>query len=155
MTSLAASLGGTCMILMPKGGERCIAAADFVTGDRQNVLERGELLRSIHLPVASLRQRAAFRQVSLTPNGRSAALLIGLLAEDGACTITVTAATVRPVRLEFDALPTREALRDAIIRSIPQKLYHDDVHGRPEWRRHLTFTLAEDIRRELEDAPTQ
>ena len=154
MTSLAAALGGTCMILMPKGGERCLAAADFVTGDRQTALEPGELLRSIHLPSSALTQRAAFRQVSLTPKGRSGALLIGLRSDQGSFALTVTASTQRPVRLEFTTLPSREGLREAIITAIPQRLYHDDVHGRPDWRRHLTFTLAEDIRRELEDQPS-
>ena len=35
------------------------------------------------LPSAALRRRTAFRQISLTPLGRSAALLVGTLAADG------------------------------------------------------------------------
>ncbi|HEY0291596.1 MAG TPA: FAD binding domain-containing protein [Hansschlegelia sp.] len=149
MTALAAALGGTCVIWAPGGTERRVAAADFVTGDRRNVLTRGELLRSIELPLAGLRSRSAFRQASLTPGGRSAALLIGLEAPDGGFALTVTAATARPVRLVFEALPESGALRAAIERAIPDTLYHDDIYGHPDWRRRLTFHLAEEIRGEL------
>jgi len=28
-------------------------------------------------------------------------------------------------------------------------MYYDDIHGAPDWRRHMTFRLAEEIRRDL------
>ncbi len=28
-------------------------------------------------------------------------------------------------------------------------LYYDDLHGSPDWRRHMTLRLAEEIRQEL------
>jgi CO/xanthine dehydrogenase FAD-binding subunit len=149
MTSLASALGASCLIWMPGGGERRVPAAEFVTGNRRNVLARGELLRAIDIPVESLKSRAAFRQVSLTPLGRSAALLIGMRAPNGRTAITVTASTVRPVRMEFPRCPGIGELQDAIAQAIPASLYHDDIHGHPEWRRHLTLNLAEEIRREL------
>lgn len=154
MTSLASSLGATCIIWTSDGSERHVPAAAFVTGNRSNVLAPGELLRSIDIPVAALTGRAAFRQVSLTPRGRSAALLIGTLSSAGSFVLTVTASTVRPIRIEFAALPDRLALRTAIEAAIPAALYHDDIHGAPDWRRHLTFHLGEEIRHELAGDPT-
>jgi len=66
----------------------------------------------------------------------------------------VAAATRRPVRLGFPAIPTSTELRAALDRAIPDALYYDDLHGAPEWRRHMTFRFAEQIRRELaETAP--
>ena len=44
------------------------------------VLRSGELLRSILLPAASLADATAFRQFSLSPVGRSAAVVIGAAA---------------------------------------------------------------------------
>ena len=77
MISLTAALEGVCT-LWPRGGApREVAAVDFVTGNHANVLQPGELLRSIHLPAAALSKRFAFRRASLTQLGRSAALLIG------------------------------------------------------------------------------
>jgi hypothetical protein len=40
-------------------------------------------------------------------------------------------------------------LRDAVTQRIPDALYHNDVHGKPEWRKHMTLQLAEEIRAEL------
>src|ERR1700749_1567392 len=81
MITLSSALDGICTIWQADGSARRVAAADFVTGDGRNVLERGDLLRQIDIPVAALRRRAAFRQISLTPVGRSAALPIGSIGE--------------------------------------------------------------------------
>lgn len=154
IAALTAALDGVCVIWTPDGGERCLPAVDFVIGPQQNALRPGEVLREIRLPIEASRRRTAFRQISLTPLGRSAALLVGTLAPSGAFTVTVTAATRRPIRLAFQAIPTAAELADAIDRSIPDALYYDDLHGAPDWRRHMTFRFAEEIRRELaESAP--
>src|SRR6478735_3349297 len=99
MISLTAALDGVCTIWKADGGERKIPVAEFVTGNQTNVLAPGDLLRQIDIPLASLKCRSAFRQISLTPVGRSAALLIGTVAADGGFALTVTASTARPVRL--------------------------------------------------------
>src|SRR5215469_741965 len=79
MISLTAALDGVCTIWQADGGERKIAVIDFVTGNQRNVLKPGDLLRQVDIPLAALKRRSAFRQISLTPVGRSAALLIGSL----------------------------------------------------------------------------
>jgi CO/xanthine dehydrogenase FAD-binding subunit len=152
--SLPSALGGICTIWQAEGGERTIPVADFVTGNQRNVLNAGDLLRQIDIPVAALKRRTAFRQVSLTPVGRSAALLIGSLASDGGLLFTITASTKRPVQLSLPNIPTPEDLRDMLLQRIPDGLYHDDVHGKPAWRKNMTLRLAEEIRRELQGAKT-
>ena len=152
MISLTAALDGVCTIWQANGGERKVATADFVTGNQGNVLELGDLLRQIDIPLAALKRRSAFRQISLTPVGRSAALLIGSLGSDGAFALTVTASTRRPVRLLFARIPNPGELRRMILHRIPDDLYHDDVHGKPAWRKHMTLRLAEEIRAELQGA---
>lgn len=153
MISLTAALGGRCTIWSPSGETRGLDVVDLIVGNNRHALGPGELIRSITLPVAALRSRTAFRQESLSPLGRSAALLIGRQDEDGDFVLTVTASTVRPIRLAFAGLPGDAELRTAIEAAIPAELYHDDVHGRPAWRRHLTFRLAEEIRQELGLSP--
>ncbi len=149
MISLTAALDGVCTIWQADGGERRIAVADFVTGNNTNVLKGGDLLRQIDIPLAALKRRSAFRQISLTPVGRSAALLIGSFADDGAFALTVTASTKRPVKLSFAKMPEAAELREAIQQTIPDGLYHDDIHGKPFWRKHMTLRLAEEVRSEL------
>jgi CO/xanthine dehydrogenase FAD-binding subunit len=148
MIALTAALDGICTIWKADGSEQRIAVADFVTGNQRNVLAAGDLLRQIELPIAALRRRSSFRQISLTPVGRSAALLIGTVKDEG-LTLTVTASTIRPIRLSFPGMPRANELRNAIMRRIPDALYHNDVHGKPLWRQHMTLKLAEEIRTEL------
>jgi len=152
MISLTAALDGVCTIWQADGGERKVSVADFVTGNQRNVLAPGDLLRQIDIPLTALKRRSAFRQISLTPVGRSAALLIGSVASVGAFLLTVTASTRRPVRLSFAKMPTADELREAIFLRITDDRYHDDVHGKPEWRKHMTLRLAEQIRCELAGA---
>jgi len=153
MISLTSALDGICTIWHADGGERKIAVADFVTGDQRNVLAPGDLLRQIDIPLAALKRRSAFRQISLTPVGRSAALLIGSVSIDGGLALTVTASTARPVQFSFVGIPTATALRETILQRIPDDLYHDDVHGKPVWRKAMTLRLAEEIRSELQGLP--
>jgi CO/xanthine dehydrogenase FAD-binding subunit len=153
MITLTAALDGVCTIWKADGSEQRISVADFVTGSQRNVLAAGDLLRQVDIPLAALTRRAAFRQISLTPVGRSAALLIGSLNTDGAMALTVTASTVRPVQFSFAGIPQGRELRDAILQRIPDELYHNDVHGKPAWRKHMTLRLAEEIRAELLSVP--
>ncbi len=149
MISLTAALDGVCTLWQADGSERKIAVSDFVTGNNTNVLKGGDLLRQIDIPLAALKRRSAFRQISLTPVGRSAALLIGSITPDGAFVLTVTASTKRPIKLSFAMIPEAAELRATILQAIPEDLYHNDVHGKPFWRKHMTLRLAEEIRSEL------
>ncbi len=153
MIALTAALDGVCTIWKANGSEQKTAAADFVTGDQRNVLAAGDLLRQIEIPLAALMRRSAFRQISLTPVGRSAALLIGSLSAKGNLALTVTASTACPVQFSFAAIPQASELRDTILHRIPDELYQNDVHGKPLWRKHMTLRLAEEIRDELQGAP--
>ena len=150
MISLTSALDGVCTIWKASGGEQKINVADFVIGDNRNVLAPGDLLRQIDIPLPALKRRAAFRQISLTPLGRSAALLIGSIESVGALKLTVTASPKRPVQISFEAFPEAGELLEAILQHIPGSLYHDDIHGKPAWRKHMTLRLAEEIRAELQ-----
>jgi CO/xanthine dehydrogenase FAD-binding subunit len=152
MIALTAALDGVCTIWKANGTEQNIKVVDFVTGDGRNVLQPGDLLRQIDIPLAALTRRSAFRQISLTPVGRSAALLIGSLSADDTFALTVTASTVRPVQLCFAAIPHADELRATILQRIPDALYHTDIHGKPAWRKHMTLRLAQEIRDELQGA---
>jgi CO/xanthine dehydrogenase FAD-binding subunit len=150
MTALATALGGIATIWRPDGDERRMPVAELVIGDARTSLATGEILRSVLLPLPALRYRTAFRRISLTALGRSGALLIGTAAPDGTCALTLTAAAKRPVRLVFAAPPTAGELAARIEAEVTEPgLWHDDVHGAPDWRRHVSLMFAEDIRREI------
>jgi CO/xanthine dehydrogenase FAD-binding subunit len=151
MTSLAVSLEASYTLWPRDGAPRVVPSATFVTGNHANILAPGELLRSISIPASALRKRFAFRQQSLTHLGRSAALIVGTRGVDEAgFLLTVTAATPKPIQIHFAEMPTTAALRDAIGDRIPADGYFNDPHGRADYKRHLTYAFAEQIRLELE-----
>ncbi len=150
MISLTAALEGVCT-LWPRGAApRQVPVVDFVTGNHENVLQKGELLRSINLPASALKKRYAMRQVSLTHLGRSAALIVGTVGDDGNdFLLTVSAATPKPVHLRFARRPSAAELRQALDDRLPSDAWFQDVHGSAPYKRHVTSHLAEQIRAEL------
>lgn len=150
MISLTAALEGICTLWPRNGASRQVAVVDFVTGNHQNVLQPGELLRSIFLPAAALRKTYAFRRFTLTHLGRSEALLIGTRCPDtGEIVLTITASTLRPVQLRFAKAVSAAGLRGAIDAAVSIDGYLADTHGSPAHRQHLTYYFAEQIRQEL------
>ncbi|BBH70605.1 FAD-binding molybdopterin dehydrogenase [Actinoplanes sp. OR16] len=139
MISLSVALQASVLLIGPDGTRRVMPAAEFVTGEGTTALRDGELLRSIHVPAGALEARYSYRRGSLHRHGRSAALLIGRLDQNGVA-LTVTAATKRPYVLQ----PPADDLG-----TIPAGDYVDDVHGRPIWRQHLTRHYAAQILAEL------
>ncbi|MEV4423242.1 FAD binding domain-containing protein [Patulibacter sp. NPDC049589] len=149
MAALATALDGVCVVWTPEGGERHVPAASFVLGERETVLRPGEVLRSVVLPGSALAARTAFRQESLAPLGRSAALLVARADADGAFVLTITASTPAPVVVRLRGVPSRHELAAALHAAVPAAGYHDDVHGDPAWRAQLTALMAEELRAEL------
>ncbi len=150
MISLTASLEGV-YTLWPRGGNpRKVSALDFVTGNHKNVLQPGELLRSIHLPAEALTKRFAFRRSSLTHLGRSAALIVGTSDKrKNDLTLTITASTSRPFQIKFDRMPSSDEMCHAIETHVAQEEWFGDVHGSARYKRHLTYYYAVQIREEL------
>ncbi|WP_172329636.1 FAD binding domain-containing protein [Mangrovicoccus sp. HB161399] len=148
MISLAAGLEGSCEIWTRDGGVRHVPAEAFALGPKRSILEPGDLLRSLRLPLSALAKPAAFRRISLAPEGRSGALVIGTRDGTG-LRLAITASVPAPVILRFAGLPDAAALAARIEAAIAPGDWHDDIHGAPDWRRQVTLDLAEDIRAEL------
>ncbi|TLD72160.1 FAD-binding molybdopterin dehydrogenase [Phragmitibacter flavus] len=150
MISLTAALEAI-LTLHPRQGEpRQTSVIDFVTGNHQNTLQPGELLRSILIPDHALQKTYAFHRFSLSQEGRSSVLLIGTLCPNtGNFILTITAATPRPIQLTFDTIPDADAIKSTITTAIPDGQWFDDPHGTPDHRQHLTHYFAQQIREEL------
>ncbi|WP_314254797.1 FAD binding domain-containing protein [Streptomyces kutzneri] len=149
MITLTVALEARYELWAPDGTTRTVGALDFVTGEHQNVLAPGEILRRIEIPAHALRKRAAHRRFTLTRLGRSTVFLIGTRTPgNDDLLLTVTAGTTRPVRMAFDTMPDAPTLQQSID-VIAADVWFDDPNGTPEHRRHLTKHFAEEIRREL------
>jgi CO/xanthine dehydrogenase FAD-binding subunit len=142
------ALDATVLVWAPDGTDRRIPLSRFVSGPGRTGLRPGEVVRAIRLDDAKLRSRTAFRKIALAPLGRSGAVVMARLDPDGRCAVTLSAATIRPVVLEFATLPVAGELA-ATIGNLDAALWHDDPHGSPEWRRHVSMMLARDAVAEL------
>jgi CO/xanthine dehydrogenase FAD-binding subunit len=139
MISLGSALDGVVLLRGPGEARREVPVADFITGDGRNRLRPGELLTHLWLPPEPLRARMAFRQLSLSPVGRSAVLVIARHDPGGHAVVTVTASVPRPVCLRFPGAPTPAEAMGALDAAAPE--YLDDVHGSARWRRAMTRRL--------------
>lgn len=147
MVAWLAGLDAVAVIWTPYGGERRLPVAEFVTGNQQNVLARGEVLRSLEVPDAALRSRFSLRKIALAEFGRSGAVVTGRVDADGAAVFGITAATWAPTVLRFARLPDAAALRAAVDAASG---YYSDPLGAADWRRGVSGVLAERIREGLE-----
>ncbi|MEV0298040.1 FAD binding domain-containing protein [Nocardia sp. NPDC050710] len=142
------ALDANALVWSPNGADRRIPLRDFVIGPGRNVLTPGEVLRSITVPNRTLFARTAFRKIALAPLGRSGAVVMGRREPDDRTALTITAATGRPVVLDFPAPPGTAEL-DSALTGIDPALWFDDPHGTPDWRRHVTAVLAREVAAEL------
>jgi CO/xanthine dehydrogenase FAD-binding subunit len=143
-------LDGVALVWEADGSDRRIPLQDFVIGPGCTVLRQGDVLRSISIPLSSLLAWTSFRKIALAPLGRSGAVVMGRRDPDGRSAITLTAATVRPVVLDF-AVPPMETEIAGAIGAIDSALWFDDPHGSPDWRRHVTGLLAREVAAELRE----
>ncbi|MEU4598888.1 FAD binding domain-containing protein [Nocardia sp. NPDC023988] len=137
------ALDADAVVWPHEGGERRIALRDFVSGPGTNVLPSGSVVRSFVVALRNLHARTSFRKIALAPLGRSGCVVMGRRTAD-ACALTITAATTRPVVLEFGGPPSVDALASALA-EIPPNTWFDDPHGAPDWRRHVTHLLATEV----------
>jgi CO/xanthine dehydrogenase FAD-binding subunit len=151
MISLLSALDGDVTVWQPDGGDYRMAITDFVTGQARNVLRPGEILRAAHIPATALRSRTAFRKLAPSPLGRSGIVVIAredTPGDGGRCTVSITAATVRPYVFRFPGVPDPDALAAAHA-SIPLEAWTVDAHGDPDWRRGVSLVLAQQVCAEL------
>jgi CO/xanthine dehydrogenase FAD-binding subunit len=149
MISLASALDGVALLRSAdlKGGRR-VPVSELVTGSGRNELRRGELLTHLWLPAGPLAGRFAFRQLSLSPVGRSAVLVIARTHGDSETVVTVTASTPAPVCLRFPALPSAAGALRRLDAACAGR-YLDDVHGSALWRAAMTRRLVAETLAEL------
>lgn len=149
MVSLCTALDADAVVWTPGGGGYRVPVEQLITGNGTNALRPGDVLRGLEIPTRALRARTALRKIALAELGRSGAVVIGRVDEDGRAVFSVTAATLRPRVLRYGALPDAGVLRTDID-ALPD--YFTDPLGAADWRRQVVATLAEQIRQELQDA---
>jgi CO/xanthine dehydrogenase FAD-binding subunit len=146
MVSFAVAVDGVAVVWTPDGGERRLPVADLVTGNGENSLARGEVLRALELPASALRSRVHLHKMALAELGRSGIVVTGRADAAGEAVFGITAATWAPTVLRFPSLPDAAALARA-VGDAPG--YYTDPLGSADWRRGVARVFAERIRTAL------
>ena len=146
------------LVLQGEGGERTVAAEDFVLGTMTTVLEPGELLREVRVPAVAAGSGASFQEVSRRYGdfALAGAAVLLTLDPDGVVTgarLTLTGpAPIRALAAEAALLgerPSEALFREAARRAVAGIEQDSDMHATAEYRLRACETLA---RRALTEA---
>ena len=141
ITALLVTLDASALVWTPDGGERRLPVADLVTGPRATALAPGEVIRALDVPESALAAPTGYRRVSLSPHGRTGALVTARWSDTGSV-LVVTGATPRPLVLRSPAVPDPAEL-DARLAAHDD--WYDDPHGSPAWRRAVSRRFAAEL----------
>ena len=147
MISLTAALEGVCTLWPRNGSPREVPASTSSPAITPTSCSRASAAQSPPAG-AALEKRFAFRHVSLTKLGRSAALLIGTQAK-GRSPADHHGGNTAARALRFERVPSAVELGGRSMQRIPADGYFNDVHGSADYKHHLTYYFAEQIRAEL------
>ena len=146
------------LVLQGEGGERTVAAEDFVLGTMTTVLEPGELLREVRVPAVAAGSGASFQEVSRRYGdfALAGAAVLVTLDPDGVVTgarLTLTGpAPIRARAAEAALLgerPSEALFLEAARRAVAGIEQDSDMHATAEYRLRACETLA---RRALTEA---
>ena len=152
MAGLFVALDARAVIWTPDGGSRELPVADLVTGAGRVDLAPGEVLREVRVPGLALGARTAFRRASLTPTGRTAAMVTGRTLPDGdgpGRVLLVLTASVPVPRAQRIDPGDHEALDRWIDSTAAAGGWYEDTHGTADWRAAMTRRLAHEVLDEL------
>ncbi len=141
ITALLVTLDATAVVWTPDGGERALPVAELVTGPRTTALLPGEVIRAFDVPETALAATTGYRRVSLSPHGRTGALVTARWSAAGSV-LVVTGATPRPLVLR---LPDAPDAADVDARLAAHADWYDDPHGSPDWRRAVSRSFAAEL----------
>jgi carbon-monoxide dehydrogenase medium subunit len=142
------------IILVGKGGERVVAAADFFTGPLSTLREPDEIIIELHLPAWPAGRRWAFREFAQR-QGDFALAGVALWYDDDDrgrardTHVAVIGACDRPHRLPaVEALLNGATIADELIREAAALAAQaidppEDLHADAAYRRALIATLVE------------
>jgi CO/xanthine dehydrogenase FAD-binding subunit len=144
MIGLFAALSARAVVWEASGGLREVAVSDLVTGAGRVDLAHGEVLREVLVPASVLGLRTAFRRASLTPTGRTAAMVTARASDQGTL-VTVTASVAAPLSRHV----RDHAGLDRWLDQMDAGAWYEDTHGTAAWRATMTRRLAHEVLDEL------
>ena len=138
------ALNASYEILRPNGEAYSVNAVDFQTAPQQTVLQPGEVLRRIKIPIWNLAQwQTSFKRMAVCTAGYAIAIVITAYhPQTQQVRFGIGGSVKSPRLIEFDSVPTLDLIVRT-VRELPQHIYIDDERGSATYRRHLTQVLMQ------------
>ena len=131
-------------IWRPKNEPYFVNAVDFQTAPQQTILQPGEVLRSIKIPIWNLAQwQTSFKRMAVCTAGYAIAIVVTAYHPQTQQVRFGIGGSVKSPRLvEFDSVPTPEQIVGAID-ELPLHTYIEDERSSAAYRRHITQVLMQ------------
>lgn len=150
-----------------KKKERAVPVEDFSLDYFETVLEDGEMILEIQVPVMPQKTAASYEKFNIIKNDQGTvccAVAITLNGDGATCKdarIVIGAAGPAPMRItEAEQMLVGQKLNDALLDRVGQKVSEvvepiSDIHGTEAYRRRLTMVLAKrNVKKVWEEAKT-
>jgi CO/xanthine dehydrogenase FAD-binding subunit len=121
-----------------------VDAADFQTAPQQTILQPGEVLRRIKIPLENLAQwQTSFKRMAVCTAGYAIAIVVTAYhPQTQQVRFGIGGSVKSPCLIEFDTIPISEQIVGA-FRETPLQEYIDDERGSADYRRHITQVLMQ------------
>lgn len=131
-------------IWRPNDKPYLVDAVDFQTAPQQTILQPGEVLRRIKIPIGNLPQwQTSFKRMAVCTAGYAIAIVVTAYhAQTKQVRFGIGGSVKAPRLIEFDTVPTSEQIVGA-IRESPLHIYIDNERGSAVYRRHITQVLMQ------------
>ncbi|WP_319421829.1 FAD binding domain-containing protein [Pleurocapsa sp. FMAR1] len=138
------ALNASYEIWRPHNEPYFVDAVDFQTAPQQTILQPGEVLRSIKIPIWNLAQwQTSFKRMAVCTAGYAIAIVVTAYhPQTQQVRFGIGGSVKAPRLIEFDTVPTLEQIVGA-IRESPLQLYIDDERGSAAYRQHITQVLMQ------------
>jgi CO/xanthine dehydrogenase FAD-binding subunit len=138
------ALNASYEIIKSNGDAYTVDAVDFQTAPQQTILQPGEVLRRIKIPIWNLAQwQTNFKRMAVCTAGYAIAIVVTAYhSRTQQVRFGIGGSVKSPQPIEFDSVPTSEEMASALS-DLPSDIYIDDERGSAAYRRHLTQVLMQ------------
>ena len=121
-----------------------VDAVDFQTAPQQTILQPGEVLRKIIIPIWNLAQwQTSFKRMAVCTAGYAIAIVVTAYhPQTQQVRFGISGSVRAPQLIEFDTVPTPEQIVEA-NRRLPLQEYIDNERGSAAYRQHITQVLMQ------------
>jgi CO/xanthine dehydrogenase FAD-binding subunit len=138
------ALNATYHLLSLNGSTREVSAAMFQTGDRQTILQPGEVLRKIWIPAEKLHWQVDYQRICVATAGLAIAIVVVAHNPQTRHTrIVIGAAIPAPQLIILEQVPSSASLAAVLDMHLPLSRFVDDEQASAVYRRHVTLTMAQ------------